>query len=61
MVDPHHGATLRSSWSIDHSEDLGKLDFGTTLNYDAVSTYSGLICEASVGFTRLADSAVAFL
>lgn len=36
MVDPDYGATLRSSWSIDHSEELGKLAFGTTLDYDAV-------------------------
>lgn len=37
VVDPDHGATLRSSWSIDDSEELGKLEFGFSLDYDAVS------------------------
>ncbi|CAM9464885.1 unnamed protein product, partial [Laminaria digitata] len=36
VVDPDHGATLRSSWSIDNSEELGNLDFGFSLDYDAV-------------------------
>lgn len=37
VVDPDHGATLRSNWSIDDSEELGKLAFGDSLDYDAVS------------------------
>ena len=37
VVDPDHGATLRSNWSIDNSEELGNLEFGISLDYDAVS------------------------
>eukprot|EP00904_Undaria_pinnatifida_P010034 jgi/Undpi1/6160/HiC_scaffold_20.g08644.m1 len=36
VVDPEQGATLRSSWSIDNSEELGKLEFGFSVDYDAV-------------------------
>lgn len=36
-MDPDHGATLRSNWSIDNSEELGNLAFGFSLDYDAVS------------------------
>lgn len=36
-VDWEHGATLRSSWSIDDSQVLGKLACGASLDYDAVS------------------------
>lgn len=32
-----HGATLRDSWSIDSSHELGRLAFGASLDYDAVS------------------------
>lgn len=31
-----HGATLRSSWSIDDSREVGRLVFGASLDYDAV-------------------------
>ncbi|CAN0233470.1 unnamed protein product [Ectocarpus sp. 6 AP-2014] len=31
-----HGATLRDSWSIDSSHELGRLAFGASLDYDAV-------------------------
>lgn len=37
VVDRERGATLRSSWSIDDSEELGRLPHGATLNFDAVS------------------------
>lgn len=43
VVDPDHGATLRSSWSIDNSEELGNLEFGFSLDYDAVRR-SYVIC-----------------
>ncbi|CAM9349048.1 unnamed protein product [Ectocarpus sp. 4 AP-2014] len=31
-----HGATVRDSWSIDSSHELGRLAFGASLDYDAV-------------------------
>lgn len=37
MVDAKHGATIRNSWSIDNSDELGRLEFGASLKYDAVS------------------------
>lgn len=39
MVNANRGATLRDSWDIDDSEELGKLVCGVTLEYDAVSGY----------------------
>lgn len=37
-MDAKHGATIRNSWSIDESDELGRLEFGVSLKYDAVST-----------------------
>lgn len=31
-----HGATLRDSWAIDDSSEVGRLVFGASLDYDAV-------------------------
>lgn len=50
MVDPDHGATLRTSWSIDESEGLGKVEFGVSLEYNAVS-------RACIRYSRNADVA----
>ncbi|CAM9279020.1 unnamed protein product, partial [Choristocarpus tenellus] len=36
VMDYTRGATLRSSWSIDDSEEVGRLKKGDTLQYDAV-------------------------
>lgn len=45
VVDKERGATLRSNWSIDDSEELGSLPYETTLRFDAVSTLLWLLPE----------------
>lgn len=47
------GATLRSSWDIDDSVELGKVVYGNTLQYDAVRCAIFSVSSAGRGDGRV--------